>query len=83
MSWEETPPEIPTRCPSCAPELEADTYVIAYCLSHSPSLDGIADQQASPIVGTDWISGSAEAGGDTNRAACAFFHRHREQELQP
>ena len=56
-------------CPECAEE-PAGLTIAAYCWRHMPPTDGTDDALATPEA-----MGYTEAGGESNRAACAWIHR--------
>jgi hypothetical protein len=59
-------PEIPTNCPTCAPDLGPETYVVAWCGQHRPTFVGSCDELARVAAGQDYIM-VGEAGGEPNR----------------
>lgn len=72
----DTPKEIPTTCPTCYPDIDPDTYAVAWCGAHSPMLDGIDDAIAKKLE-NPWLTGSGEAGGLGNQAVCEQIHQPR------
>lgn len=65
---------LPTVCGFCEPDRDYDTYVHDPCLAHRPDLAGPDDEIARRLFGTEWISGTGEAGGHGNQAACEQIH---------
>ncbi len=65
--------EIMPVCPACYPAKDPSTYVVTWCGDHRPSVAGSDDP---PVP--EWITGSAEAGGSSNRAICEQVHRSKE-----
>ncbi len=68
----ETPAEIPTHCPTCRPDLDPESYVLAWCGEHRPDLAGSGDGLVA--IGQDYL-GAVEAGGESNRLLCELLHR--------
>lgn len=68
-------PEIPLTCGFCYPDLDFDTYVHQPCNAHKPMLDGADDAAAKARFGTEWISGTGEAGGHGNAEICEAIHQ--------
>lgn len=66
-------------CPGCEPGADASAEIldVQYCYAHPPAREGAADADV-PIADV-YLSGSTEAGGDSNRAWCALFHRDRQR----
>jgi len=65
-------------CPGCEPEADpiAEILDVRYCDGHAPNREGAEDGQ---VTEQGYMSGSAEAGGDENRAACDMIHRPRKE----
>lgn len=61
-------------CPGCEPATDPDVERVSvqYCEDHRPSMVGCEDAK---VVAATYLSGSAEVGGDANRAFCDFVHR--------
>ena len=61
-------------CPDCEPDADPlrDILDVRWCEHHAPPRAGTADAAVAP---TAFISGSAEAGGETNRRWCELLHR--------
>jgi len=66
-------------CPGCEPAADPLSEILEtrYCDSHAPRRDGSEDDQ---VVAQNYLSGSADAGGDDNRAACDLIHRPTRRE---
>ena len=62
------------RCPGCESGPEDDTGLreTRYCAEHVPNSAGSEDDRVKLEGG---LSGSGEAGGAPNRAACDLIHR--------
>jgi hypothetical protein len=62
------------HCPGCEPDRDPTAEILEtrWCELHTPPLKG-PDDAAEAV----YISGSGEAGGADNAAACDFFHRKR------
>ena len=63
-------------CLSCEPDADPAREIleIRYCAEHELRTDGADDAR----VNRDrYLSGTAEAGGEDNRAACDLLHRRR------
>ena len=73
-SMQDTPSVARVYCPGCEPEADptAEILDLRWCEPHSPQRDGADD---TVVTAAAYLSGSAEAGGDDNRAWCALFHR--------
>lgn len=63
-------------CPGCQPERDpsAELIHVLFCYQHIPSVEGDADQA---IRSSYYLTGSNEAGGDSNRRFCDFIHRKK------
>jgi hypothetical protein len=61
-------PEIASHCPACTPDLDPESYVLAWCRAHRPDLGGSGDEIAKVVLGQDYLSGTGEAGGEASRA---------------
>ncbi len=61
-------------CPGCEPFADPTLEIldIRYCDPHSPPRRGEADTTVTP---EGWVSGSSEAGGESNRLWCQLLHR--------
>lgn len=61
-------------CPRCEPEADQTTEILdtRWCETHAPRRDGLDDEA---VIYGNYLSGSAESGGDENRAWCDFLHR--------
>ncbi len=72
----DTPLVALTYCPDCQPERDPFVEVldVFWCDAHRPSTAGEVDHVVNSSA---YLSGSSEAGGDDNKAYCAFFHRGR------
>jgi hypothetical protein len=73
----ETPAELPTTCGFCYPDLDYDTYVHLACAAHAPDLKGADDEIAKRLFGTQYVSGTGEAGGHGNQDFCESIHQQR------
>ena len=71
---QDTPSVARVYCPGCEPEADPTSEILdlRWCEPHSPMRDGVDD---TVVTAAAYLSGSAEAGGDDNRAWCALFHR--------
>lgn len=71
---QDTPSVARVYCPGCEPEADPTSEILdlRWCEPHSPLRDGVDD---TVVTAAAYLSGSAEAGGDDNRAWCALFHR--------
>lgn len=67
-------------CPVCEPLADPTVEILdtRYCDNHLPNRIGTEDVL---VRGEGGMSGSAEAGGEANRAWCRFIHRNREKEI--
>ncbi len=65
-------------CPGCEPEADptAEVLDVRYCERHAPERDGRDDDA---VRSQQYLSGSAEAGGEENRLWCDFVHRREEK----
>lgn len=70
-----TPEEIPTTCPSCYPDIDPESYVIAWCQAHSPECRG-TDDDLSVHRGL-FLTSSMEAGGHGNQDMCEQIHQRK------
>lgn len=70
----DTPSQARDWCPGCAPERDPSIEILEYrpCHLHAPAQAGADDAALTPGV---YMSGSADAGGDGNRAICDLIHR--------
>jgi hypothetical protein len=61
-------------CPGCEPEADPVSEIldVGWCDAHNPTVDGLEDAK---VIARAYPTGSAEAGGEPNRAVCAFVHR--------
>ena len=61
-------------CPGCEPLADPTLEIldVRYCDLHLPSREGQADAE---VRTGDYLSGSTEAGGDSNRAWCEVIHQ--------
>lgn len=70
---DETPIVTRAYCPVCEPEADPlkELLEVSYCnlQGHRPTFTGDADMIVAPI------SGTGEAGGESNRALCDALHR--------
>jgi hypothetical protein len=77
MAWSDSLPDSPieirTICPGCAPELDPEHYVAFFCMYHTPYTGGSAGALAKAAVGDDSLV-AGEAGGEGNRAFYAAIH---------
>lgn len=64
-------PPVAAWCPDCDGPPTADLYDLVYCWRHVPVRTGADDDR----VPGDTTGGYTEAGGESNRAACAWIHR--------
>ena len=71
---EDTPSQAIQWCPLCHPDWDPtkDILETRYCETHEPSRGGIDD---TTIIASNYMSGSAEAGGVDNMRWCDFLHR--------
>lgn len=62
-------------CPTCEPGTDSDVEIVSvtYCANHQPDRAGAEDEKMAETH----LSGTAEAGGEGNRAVCDFFHRSK------
>ena len=70
-------PEIESKCRGCAPDIDPESYVLEWCRAHRPDLGGSGDEIAKAVLGQEYLSGTAEAGGESSRAVCALIHGAR------
>lgn len=71
-------PELPTvyYCPVCQPDVDPSREVVVtrWCDLHEPSSAGVEDERMTPPTLTSGLLGGVmEAGGETNRAWCAWI----------
>jgi hypothetical protein len=61
-------------CPGCEPLADPILQILdlRYCDQHVPHRDGSDDDS---VTSDNYLSGSAEAGGDANRLWCELLHR--------
>lgn len=71
MSWDETETfnEL-SWCPECQAPTNAEYAHVQYCQRHMPHSNGVDDDA---VMEQEYIA-RGEAGGDSNRAVCAFLH---------
>jgi hypothetical protein len=69
-------------CPGCEPLADplAELLEVRYCDDHIPGRAGSAD---AAIPADAVMPGSAEAGGESNRAWCDLFHRQLRRSRPP
>ena len=70
-------PEFPTACPGCDPTADFERTVVQWCGAHQPDCAGTADGQASPLVGTSFLTGQGEVEGRENKKWCDLFRERR------
>jgi hypothetical protein len=74
-------------CPVCEPERDVLAEVLAplLCLRHRDEQNEALthNRDDGRVMSTAYISGSAEAGGYTNREWCAYFHRNAPDRDRP
>ena len=58
-------------CPECQSPPSSDFAHVLYCDQHMPGTGGVIDH----VVGEPEYIARGEAGGESNAAVCAFFHR--------
>jgi len=60
-------------CPGCEPDADPFTEIleVRYCESHAPARSGSDDIRVGE---GNYMSGGAEAGGETNRRWCEAIH---------
>jgi hypothetical protein len=70
----EKPPVARSYCPGCEPFADAIQEVldVQWCDDHLPIREGADD---ALVTSSGTLFGSAEAGGDGNRAWCELLHR--------
>jgi hypothetical protein len=68
---------LPEICPECQPRADLMYAGVSWCGAHQPDRKGKDDLIASPF-GDLPTTGSAESGGDDNRAMCDLLHRGRD-----
>lgn len=83
----DSPIAVAAFCPVCLPENPHEDVCYkkteggpcscrfqmeTFCSNHQPNRAGVEDGN---VVVSDFLSGTAEAGGEENKAACDFFHR--------
>ncbi|MBI2206995.1 MAG: hypothetical protein HYU41_24440 [Candidatus Rokubacteria bacterium] len=63
-----------TWCPGCDPFADPTLEIldIRYCDTHTPARTGEAD---TAVATEGYVSGSTEAGGESNRLWCQLLHR--------
>ena len=63
-----------TWCPGCEPLADPTLQILdlRYCDQHTPARSGLDDVS---VTSENYLSGSAEAGGDANRLWCELLHR--------
>ena len=73
---DDTPNVARSYCPECEPDADPIKEVldVRYCGMHGPTTAGLDD---SGVRSQDYLSGSAESGGEANRAMCDFIHRKK------
>jgi hypothetical protein len=72
-------------CPGCEPEADPSKEVldVRWCERHAPDRDGRDDDA---VRSQQYLSGSAEAGGEENKRWCDFVHRdtiHKDKKEEP
>ncbi|MBI4169040.1 MAG: hypothetical protein HY510_03800 [Acidobacteria bacterium] len=72
----DTPSVARSYCPGCEPTADSVKEIldVRWCDAHHPEVDGAEDEK---LIANAYLSGSAEAGGDPNRAVCDFVHRKK------
>lgn len=70
----DTPPAVPSVCPTCEPERDPREYDTRYCEPHTPDRSGGDDGRMPTPV---YYSGSGEVGGEDNRRFCDLIHRKK------
>ncbi|MBI3627814.1 MAG: hypothetical protein HY220_03695 [Candidatus Sungbacteria bacterium] len=71
------PPPVATfvraYCPGCEPDADPFSEILdtRWCEAHQPPREGADD---GAVDSEAFLSGSSEAGGDSNRAWCAVLH---------
>jgi hypothetical protein len=60
-------------CPDCEPDADPTQEIleVRWCDAHVPLRDGLDDPTVGPETS---LSGSGEAGGETNRRWCEVLH---------
>ena len=72
MSWEESEFHAELSwCPECQAPSNSEYAHVRYCDQHAPVADGESDR----LLDAPAYIERGEAGGDSNTAVCAFFHR--------
>lgn len=61
-------------CPDCQSPPTSDYAHVQYCNLHEQDATGSSDR----LIANDYIA-RGEAGGEDNRAVCAFLHRDRKE----
>ena len=61
-------------CPGCEPFADPSLEIldVRHCDLHAPVREGSDD---TTVTSDGHVSGSTEAGGESNRLWCQFFHR--------
>lgn len=74
MSLPDTPNLSTSWCPGCRPEVDPTQVIvqIRWCDTHEPSRVGADDEHV--LLAGPYLSGTAEAGGESNRLWCEFVH---------
>lgn len=69
-------------CPGCEPDADPlrDILDVRWCELHTPPRGGTAD---GSVTSDAFMSGSAEAGGETNRRWCELLHREARRPHSP
>jgi hypothetical protein len=69
----ESPPVARGYCPGCEPDADPTSEIldVRWCEPHTPGRDGVDD---AAVISNSFMSGSAEAGGESNRRWCELLH---------
>lgn len=69
----DTPVVARPYCPDCEPTADPSREIldVRWCSQHEPQRAGADD----PDVVQGWISGTADSGGEDNKAFCDLLHR--------
>ena len=81
MSELEETPSLGIRwCPACEPDRDPTWEIlqVVYCFAHMPSVVGADDGAALHA----YLSGTMEAGGESNRAICDFLREAKKRETK-
>ncbi len=71
-SLPDTPLEVELKCPGCIEDFDPRLNEAWWCEAHRPSVFGESDRLVSS---SQYLSGSGEAEGGSNKRWCDFFHR--------